>query len=107
MRNLFTSAAVSFVATMAVLLAIMFFLGSYTYVPTAAAASLSGVPVSEQAAWITAHTKVVHGVGYASFIATDPQLRSAVISSAALAFAFGLVCAYASGLLQRRRRIAI
>jgi hypothetical protein len=102
MRILLRSAAVSLLATLAALLAFLFFLGSYTFIPTAAAASLKAVPVAQQAAWIAANTKVVTGLGYASFVATDPAMRSAVISGSTYVFVFGLVCAFASALVQRR-----
>jgi hypothetical protein len=93
---------VSCVATLLVLIAFLFFLGSYTFVPTAAAASLKGVPAVQQAAWIAANTKTVRGVGYASFVATDPAMRSAAIIGSAYIFAFGLACSLASALVQRR-----
>jgi hypothetical protein len=74
MRVLLRSAAVSLLATPGALL-VFFFLGSYTFIPTAAAASLKAVPVAQQAAWIAANTKVVTGLSYASFVA--PTLRCA------------------------------
>lgn len=97
------SAAVSLVATVAMSLVFLFFLGSYTFIPTAAAASLEAVPVAQQAAWIAANTKVVSGVGYASFVATDAAMRSAAISGSINVFVFGLACAFAGALVQRRR----
>ena len=103
MRILLRSAAVSFLATLVVLIIQLFFLGSYTFIPTVAAASLKAVPVAQQAAWIAANTKVVSGVGYASFVATDSAFRSATIASAAIVFAYGMACAFASALLERRR----
>jgi hypothetical protein len=103
MRILLRSAAVSLAATLAVLLAFLFFLGSYTFVPSAAAASLKAIPVAQQAAWIAANTKIVSGLGYASFVATDPVMRSAAISGFIYVFVFGLACAFASALVQRRR----
>jgi hypothetical protein len=101
MRILLRSAAVSFLATLVALLAFLFFLGSYTFIPTVAAASLKAIPVAQQATWIAANTKVVTGLGYASFVATDPAMRSAVISGSTYVFVFGLVCAFASALVQR------
>ena len=89
-------------ATFVVLVIQLFFLGSYTFIPTAAAASLKAVPVAQQAAWIAAHTKVVSGVGYASFVATDSAFRSATITGAAFVFVFGMACAFASAFLERR-----
>jgi len=97
------SAVVSLVATVAMLLAFLFFLGSYTFIPTAAAASLKAVPVAQQAAWIAANTKVVSGVGYASFVATDAAMRSAAISGSMYVFLFGLACAFVGALVQRPR----
>ncbi len=47
MRILLRSAAVSLAATLVVLLAFVFFLGSYTFIPTAAAASLKAIPVAQ------------------------------------------------------------
>jgi hypothetical protein len=102
MRILFRSAAVSLVATVIALLATVFFLGSYTYIPSSAAASLSNVSPAQQAAWIAANTKVVHGVAYANLIATDPAMRSAAISGSVCVFVFGLACAFAGAFLQRR-----
>lgn len=102
MRILLRSAAISLVVTLVVLLAFLFFLGSYTFIPTAAAASLNAIPVAQQAAWIAANTKIVSGVGYASFVATDPAMRLAAISGAVYVFVFGLACAFASALVQRR-----
>jgi hypothetical protein len=102
MRILLRSAAVSLAATLVVLLAFLFFLGSYTFIPTAAAASLKAIPVAQQAAWIASNTKIVSGLGYASFVATDPAMRSAAISGSAYLFAFGVACAFLSALVQRR-----
>jgi hypothetical protein len=104
MRILLRSAAVSLLATLGALL-VFFFLGSYTFIPTAAAASLKAVPVAQQAAWIAANTKVVTGLSYASFVAADPAMRSAAISGSTYVFVFGLVCAYASALVQRRSAV--
>lgn len=101
MRILLRSAAVSLVATLVMLLAFLFFLGSYTFIPTAAAASLKAIPIAQQAAWIVANTRIVSGLGYASFVATDPAMRSAAISGSAYVFVFGLACAFASALVQR------
>jgi hypothetical protein len=103
MRILLRSAAVSFLATLIVLVIQLFFLGSYTFIPTAAAASLKAVPVAQQAAWIAANTKVVSGVGYASFVATDSAFRSATITVAAFVFVFGMACAFSGAFLERRR----
>ena len=102
LRTLLKSAAVSLAATLFVLFVTLFFLGSYTFVPTAAAASLKGIPAVQQAAWIAANTKTISGSGYAVFVATDPAMRSAAISGSAYMFAFGLVCAFASAIVQRR-----
>jgi hypothetical protein len=104
MRIFFTSAAVSLVATLVVLVLLIFFLGSYTYIPTAASANLSGVPLAQQAAWIAANTKVVRGLRYASFVAIDPTMRSTVLSAASYVFLFGWVSAFAGAFLQRRRK---
>jgi hypothetical protein len=102
MRILLRSAAVCLLATLGALIVFLFFLGSYTFIPTAAAASLKAVPVAQQAGWIAANTKVVTGLSYASFVATDPAMRSAAISGSTYVFVFGLVCAFASALVQRR-----
>jgi hypothetical protein len=103
MRILLRSAAVSFLATLVVLVIQLFFLGSYEFVPTVAAASLKAVPIAQQAAWIAANTKVVSGVGYASFVATESAFRLAAITGAAFVFIFGMACASASAFLEHRR----
>jgi hypothetical protein len=102
LRILLKSAAVSLVATLSVLLALLVYLGSYTFVPTTAAASLKGIPAAQQAAWAAANTKTISGAGYAAYVASDPTMRSAVISGSAYVFAFGLACAFAGALVQRR-----
>lgn len=103
MLILLRSAAVSLITTLVMLIVFLFFLGSYTSIPTAAAASLKAVPVAQQAAWIAANTKVVSGVGYASFVETDSAMRSAAISGFVYAFLFGLACALAGAIVQCRR----
>lgn len=103
MRIFLRSAAISLAATFVVLVISLFFLGSYTFVPTAAAASLKAIPAAQQATWIAANTKIVSGLSYASFVATDPAMRSAAISGSIYLFVFGLACSFASALVQRRR----
>ena len=102
MRILLKSAAVSFSLTAVVALVFLFFVGGYSYVPTAAAASLKVIPEAQQAAWIAANTKVVSGSSYAAFVVTDSAMRSVALSGFAYLFAFGLICALASAFMQRR-----